>query len=494
MLNSQNIKSRAISASLWAIIAKFSLLISQFIISIVLARLLNPSDFGLVALTTIFITISGAITDGGFETALIQKKELSNIQINTAFYLNILLGCLMTLILFFTSPYIAVFFREPRLIRVLRILSLSLPLEAIGQTQRTLLIKELEFKKISITQIVSSMAGGILGITLAYNNFGVWALVYSTLFTLIIRDFCFWFRAAWYPKLVFSYSSIATLVPFGLNVLGTSILYFFIQQFNALIVGKYYSERDLGLFNRGMKFPDIVVSIIESVVLKMALPLFSKLQDDEQKLNNLIQKTNTLISLISFPLLLFLFIDAKEIITLLLTAKWLEAVVYLKIFCVIKLFDPFITVQRELLLARGKSRLALVLFMVTSGIEVISILLFATMGIMYIVWIILISKAIQYLIYLTVDSKGLNTDMLKQLSFIFSYSFISVVVVLGIRLIDSLSAGVINEGLIQKLTIDFLIGMITYFFMCYKLRHKDVVVLKDIWQSINFKKFQPFRG
>jgi teichuronic acid exporter len=490
MVDVKKIKSKAITASMWAVISKFSLLFTQFIIGIILARLLKPSDFGLIALTTVFITISGAVTDGGFETALIQKKELSSIQINTAFYLNIILGCIMTLLIFVLSPYIATFFNEPQLKNILRVLSISLPLEALGQTQRTLLMRELDFKKISVSQILSSIVSGLAGILLAYYGYGVWALVYSTILALIIRVTWLWIYSSWYPQIMFSYSSLSNIVPFGLNVLTTSILFFFVQQFNSLVVGKFYNERDLGLYSRGMKFPEIIISIIQSVILKMALPLFSKFQDEREKLDILLNKTNVLVAFITFPLLSFVFLNAKEIVILLLTPKWIESVIYVKLFCIIKLFDPFISVQQELLLAKSKSKLYLLIFGTTSVIEIVTIILFAKYGINYILCAVIVNKILQYIIYLAIESKGINNRVFKYLKLFISYLFISLIVIVMVRWMDNWIIDIIKDRYFQKLVIDFLLGVVLYSFLYYKFKQEDLLSFKNIISTINFPKFR----
>lgn len=490
MKTAKSLKAKAINASVWGGIEKFSFLISQFIISIILARILDPSDFGIIALTTIFITISGAVTDAGFESALIQRKDITKIQINTAFYLNVFLGCFMSLILILTAPYIASYFNNDRLIPILRVLSLLLPLEALGQTQRTLLMKELNLKKLSISQIISSVVGGAIGIALAYRGFGAWALVYSTILTLLIRVVILWIRSSWYPQLVFSFSSVSHLASFGFNVLVTSILYFFMLQFNSIVVGKYYNDKSLGFFNRGMKFPDIINNIIQGVVLKVALPLFAKLQDDESRLEYTLKRTNSIVAFIAFPSLLFLFLNAKEIIIVLLTSKWLPAVVYLKIFCIIKLFEPFITIQRELLLAKGKSRLCLYVFLGTSLLEVIPILGYAKYGISNILYIVLINRFIQFVVYLALNAKGFNNQMMGYLKIFFSFLVISVFVFAGVELFNYFMFNVLNGNVFLKLLLDFILGALLYSLLYFKMKGEDVIIIRGIVADINFSRFK----
>ena len=354
-MNISELKDKAISSSKWSIIEKISLQIAQFIIGIILARLLGPKAFGLIALTFIFISISGAIMDGGFERTFIQNQNLTSLQINTVFYINLLLGILMALILCLAAPSLSVFFNAPELTSILQVLSIGLPIDALGQTQRTLLMKELNFKKFSIARILSVCLGGIVGIIFALAGFEVWSMVFYSLTSTLVSTLIYWYRSTWYPKLIFSLPSIYKLVPFGLNVLASSILFSLLQQFNVFIIGKYYSKIDLGLFTRGKKFPEMISSIVEGVVLKVSFPLFAKLQDDNERLKKVLRMSNRIIAFIIFPLLAFLFINANEITVFLLTEKWIGAVIFLKLFCLVNLFDPFVTIQRELLLAKGKA-------------------------------------------------------------------------------------------------------------------------------------------
>jgi teichuronic acid exporter len=225
MSDIQVLKSKAISGSIWSLIETFSVQIVQFVVGIILARLLEPKDYGLIALTGIFTSISSAITDGGFEKTLIQKKDLLPVQISTVFYINALMGAFMTALLILTAPFITDFFSAPGLTPVLYIISLGIFLNSLVQTQQTLLLKELHFKKISYIKIATSIIGGVTGLILAYKGFGVWALVYSSLVPQIFRVFFFWIGSSWYPQIKFSYSSVKTLIPYGLNILGSSIFF-----------------------------------------------------------------------------------------------------------------------------------------------------------------------------------------------------------------------------------------------------------------------------
>ena len=489
MSEKEDLKSKAIKGSIWSLVENFSLQIVQFIVSVVLARILEPKDYGLIAITGIFTSISAAITDGGFEKTVIQKKDPSQTQISTIFYLNVFLGAVMTGILIALSPVIATFFNEPGLTPILQVVSFSILLNSLGQMQQTLLMKELNFKRISYGKIASSWVSGTSGILLALNGFGVWSLVYSSLVFQVTMLFFFWIKSSWYPKLNFSFNSVKSIVPYGLNILASSIFFFIIQQFNNFIVGRSYSKAELGLFNRGNKFPELITGIIQSVVLNMSLPLFSKLQDETEQLHATVRKTNKIIAFISFPLLFLLLIKAEDITIFLFTEKWRGSIIFLQFFCVIKIFEPFISIQRELILAKGESKLLLKIFIFTSLVEIILTLSFIQYGILYIILSTFISRIIQYSTYTIVSSSRLNKRWVNEFNWSKPYFFVTFL--MSITVISSellIHYFALTIPLLLKLTTQFLIGVSAYIFFAFRFKLDEIALVYQIKRMLLNKK------
>lgn len=485
MVNTAELKSKAIKGSLWSLFETFSLQIIQFVIGVVLARLLEPKDFGLIALTVIFTNVSAAITDGGFEKTLIQREKLSQLQISSVFYLNILLGIMMTACLIIAAPFIAVFFNAPELTAILRVTSLTIFLTSLYQTQRALLLKNLNFKKISKVQMATSIIGGITGLILALTGFGVWALVYAALLPQIFKVLFFWIKASWYPGLQFSFNSIRLMIPYGLNVLASSVFFFIIHQFNVFIVGKFYSKTELGLFNRGNRFPELIVSSVQNVVLKMTLPIFSKLQSEKEQLLHTVKKTTKIISFVSFPLLFILLIKAEDVTIFLFTEKWRGSIIFLQLFCLIKIFEPFITVHRELLLAQGHSRLLLKVFTVTSLVEMAVILWVIRYGILYLVLATFLSRAGQYLIYMAINARRLGSGWSQELSWHLPYLFLTGAmsfIVLAAQYGMSYSG--IDFSLFWKLMIQIPLGLFVYGFFAYKFKIGEVDFIRSVGRTV----------
>jgi teichuronic acid exporter len=434
--NLQLLRSKALTGSAWAILEKFSLQIVQFVVSVVLARLLEPRDYGLIAITFIFTGISSAVTDGGFEKTLIREAEISPIQVNSVFYMNAVLGIVMMAVLFFSAPALAVFFSETSLVPILRVVSIGLFINALGQVQRVLLMKELHFKKISIAQIVSSFIGGATGVIMAYKGFGVWALVWSGLAAQTTMVLFLWIRSDWYPTLHFSLASLRPMWRYGSNILLTSLLFFIMLQFNNFIIGRLFSKSDLGLFNRGGRLPEFIIGVIQSIILKMAFPLFVKVQDEKTSLEQVVRKTVRVTAFVAFPLLALLLANSHDITIALFTAKWSGSILFLELFCLAAFFDPFAAIYRELILAKGKARLFLKVYIVTSLAEIAAVMLLARYGIVYIVWATIAGKALQYFIYLGITAQHTGIPWLRQLKWIGPYFFISAVVAIVVKTID----------------------------------------------------------
>ena len=484
MADFQDLKSKAVTASLWAIVEKFSLQIVQFVVSVILARLLEPSDYGLIALTGIFTSLSAAIIDGGFEKTLIRARTLEPIQIDSVFYVNLVLGVMLMGVLWVTAVPIAQFFHEPGLAPVLRIVSITLPLSAFTCVQRVLLMKELRFKKISLAQMASSTAGGIVGITMALTGYGVWALVGSLITVQVVTIVIFWAKSDWYPKFRFSFSSIRDMLPYGTRIMFMSILFFLMLQFNTFIVGKLYNNTDLGYFNRGGRLPDLLVSLIQSIVLKLAFPLFAKVRDERDQLEEVLRRTTQLVAFICFPLLALMYVNAFDITLVLFTAKWTPSVIYLELFCFITLMEPFVAIYRELILAKGHAKLMMRIFLLTSAGEIALVLFLARYGIMYVVIASIISKTAQYLVYLAFSSRITTISWKNDLRWITPYLLISVVMGL---LVKSIGLGLAHTHLpaVVVLIIKLTAGIVLFAVMAWSFKLREIEMLRNVYRKFS---------
>jgi len=491
MADFQALKSKAVTASLWAIVEKFSLQIVQFVVSVILARLLEPKDYGLIALTGIFTALSAAIIDGGFEKTLIRAKTLDPVQINSVFYVNLVMGLALMAVLWATAGSIAAFFRLPGLGPVLRIVSITLPLSGFTCVQRVLLMKELHFKKISLAQIASSTAGGIAGVAMAFAGAGVWALVGSLLTAQIVAVLIYWTKSDWYPKFEFSYSAIKEMLPYGTRIMFISILFFLMLQFNNFIVGKFYSGTDLGYYNRGGRLPDLVVALLQSIVLKLAFPLFSKVRDEKDQLEEVLRRTTQLVAFICFPLLALMFVNAFDITLVLFTAKWTPSVIFMELVIFIDLLEPFVVIYRELIMAKGHAKLMMRIFLLTSAGEIALVLFLVHYGVMYVVIASIISKTVQYLVYLGFSSRISGISWKRDLTWIAPYLLAAGIMGVLVKGLDYLLAGT-NMSHIAALTIKLAAGSAIYALFCWTFRLREVEMLRNLYRKFS-QRFDPIR-
>ena len=258
-MKNQHTKSKVLSSLFWKLMERGGTQGIQFIVQIVLARLLLPEDYGMIALITIFITIANVFVQSGFNTALIQKKDADEVDFSSVFYLSLFVAGLLYIILFFTAPFIANFYEEPQLISVLRILALTLFFGAFNSIQNAIVARKMVFKKLFFSSLGAVVISGIVGIITAYAGFGVWALVFQQLLNQVSITLILWFTVKWRPKLVFSFESIKSLFSYGWKLLVAALLNTLYMDIRSLIIGKIYSPAMLGYYNRGEQFPKFIV-------------------------------------------------------------------------------------------------------------------------------------------------------------------------------------------------------------------------------------------
>ncbi len=299
---------------------------SGFIISIFLARILSPSEFGLIGMSMVFIAISQVFIDVGFNAALIQKKEVSNLEYSSVFYFNIFAGILLALLFFFSAPLIGQFYEQGEIARIVRWLSLSFIINSFVQVQTAVMIKELNFKSLTLSNMVASIAGGVIGLLAAFYSFGVYSLVIQNLVTSVISLVIIWRVSSWRPSLIFSYKSLKSLLGFSSYVFFDRLISTTFSKLDVILIGKVFSSATLGYYSRAVSLKDQVTLYSSSSLTKVFYPALSSLQDDQDKYSKVYFKVLSVISFISFALTGFLYVLGEEIILGLFGEKWVESV------------------------------------------------------------------------------------------------------------------------------------------------------------------------
>lgn len=423
----QSIKEKTISGVKWSAIERFSTQGVTFLLGLILARLLSPSDFGVVGMLTIFFSISQTFIDSGFSNALIRKIDRTEQDFSTVFYFNIVVGVLCYFVLFFLAPYIAEFYRMPILTSVTRVLALTMFLNSLIVVQVALFTIRIDFKNQAKINFVSAIVSGIVGVVLAYQGFGVWALVYQSIARSLVCVILFWALAKWRPLLSFSWSSFKSLFSFGSKLLASNLLHTFYSNMTNLVIGKFYSSKDLGFYDRGQQFARIPMDTSVSILQRVTFPIMSTIQNEDERLIELYRKY---IKLSSIPIFFFLFLLAalaKPIITILLTERWLDSVIYLQLYCFAQMFTHITRLNLNLLQVKGRSDLFLKLEIVKKSVSLLLLFVSIPFGVIAICLSQVIYEQIALYINTYYTGKLFGLSYLAQVKDFIKYLMLSVV-------------------------------------------------------------------
>lgn len=355
-MQNKNLKQKVASGMIWTALQKYSTMFIQFVSGIILARLLTPYDYGCIGMLTIFMVLAESFIDGGFGSALIQKKQPTQMDYSTIFFWNLGMAFLLYVILYFSAPAIARFYNIPLLSSVLRVQGIVLFIYAFNIVQRNQLWKKLRFKVLSTVTIFTSVISLTITIIMAYHGYGVWSLVVLHILTAAIPALFFWFYLKWRPVLTFSWKSFRELFSFGLYVFLSHILNQFSGHIQGLLIGKLYNPSVMGFYSKAQKTEGLASNSISSIINQVVYPLYAEVQDDKSALVKMIKRLTMTLSYITFPLLFILLLCAKPIFILLYSDRWLESVPYFQVLCVAGLAWCLQSVNLMSISAIGKSK------------------------------------------------------------------------------------------------------------------------------------------
>lgn len=457
-MDSKNTKSKVLSSLMWKLLERSGTQGIQFIVQIVLARILLPNDYGIIALIAIFITVANVFVQSGFNTALIQKKDATEEDFSSVFYLSLFIAIILYALIFFASPYIAYFYKTPELISVLRVLSITLIFGAFNSIQNAIISRRMEFKKLFASSIGAIILSGITGIVLAYIGLGVWALVAQQLVNQLSVTAILWFTVKWRPKLIFSFSKINKLFSYGWKLLLSALIDTLYMNLRSLIVGKIYSPSMLGYYNRGDQFPQLIVSNINGSIQSVMLPTLSSEQDNKQKVKELVRRSIVTSSFLLFPMMIGLAVVGESLIKIILTDKWLPCVPFMQIFCLSYALWPIHTANLQAINALGRSDIFLKLEIIKKLMGIIILIISMFLGVYAIAVGTLISGIISTFINAHPNLKLLNYSYTEQIKDIMPSFIISIIMGIIIYPIKFM-----NNSVIIILIIQIIIGIVIYF-------------------------------
>lgn len=409
------LKNKTISGVLWSFVERFGSVLLQFVANIVLARLLLPSDFGLIGLIMVFITISNTFVDGGLGSALIQKTDATEVDYSTIFFLNIIVAFFLCLVIFISASSISSFYHQPQLRHLLQVLSLVLILNALSIIQNVLLIRAINFKRLAFVNVLATFLACILSITAALNGLGVWSLVIQMIAISFFKSLLLWFSSKWRPRFIFNFKSAKKLIDFGYKLLLSGLADSLYVGLYSLVIGKLFTSSDLGFYTQAKKLQDAPAYTLSAVVNQVTFPIFVTLQHDLIALKNGVKSSVVSLAYFNFPLMIMLMVVARPLFEILLTHKWDESIPYFQLLCISGMLLTTHSINLNVLKSLGKTNTFLLSEILKKVVGVALIVVGYHWGMIGIVSSVVGTIFIGFFINGSFSAKAINYGIMEQI-------------------------------------------------------------------------------
>lgn len=459
-----SLRTSIVRGLFWQYFQRIGNQLVQFVVSIILARLLVPEDFGTIALIGVFITVSNILIDSGFGNALIQKKSLDEEDISSVFYLNLLISIILYISIYIAAPFISKFYGIHDLSVLLRVQAIQILIMAFYCVQNSILVRKMEFRRIFFVNFISIIISSVTGITMAYLGYGVWSLVFSQLSMQLTEAVGFWLVSNWRPSWTFSFERVRKMFAYSSRILGGSLLNVLYNNIYNIVIGKQFSVSLLGYYNRGQIIPTIIVENAANSINSVIFPALSKIQDDKVRFRTLVRNMVSVVAYIVFLVIALLLPLSSNIISVFLTDKWLPCVPFMQIVCITVCFTPFILINSSILTALGESSKYLISSMVAKILSIFLILAASFFGVYYMVGAGAVAAIISVLITSYWNKSLIQyglTQFLKDIcpSF-FIAAFTALIIAAFVRFVNLPNIVVVILGGIIGLTIYFSLSVL----------------------------------
>ena len=471
--------ARVISGFIWRFMERVGAQLVQFIVSIVLARILDPSVYGTVALITVFTTIMQVFVDSGLGNALIQKKNADDIDFSTVFYTNIVFFFFLYGVMWFSAPAIAHFYRQAELVPYVRVLSLTIVVSGVKNIQQAYVSRKMLFKRFFFATLAGTIGAAVLGITMALHGAGVWANIAQQLFNLTVDTCVLWITVRWRPIRAFSFQRLKGLFSYGWKLLVSSLLDTGYNNLRQLLIGKIYSSSDLAYYNQGDKFPSVIVTNINTSIDSVLLPAMSSEQDHKDQVKNMTRRAIKTSTYIMAPLMIGLAACSKEVVALILTDKWLPCVPYLQIFCFTYMIWPLHTANLNAIKALGRSDMFLKLEIIKKCVGLTLLIITMRIGVLAMAISLLFSGVCSLIINSWPNRKLLDYRVEEQIKDILPNIIMALVMGVGVYAI-----GMTPLPVIVRLIIQLLAGMMVYYLLSRATKNETYYYALDIIKHI----------
>ena len=464
-----SLKKKAISSIIWSSIQQFSSQGIGFVISITLARLLLPAEFGLIAILGVFISIGTALINGGLTQSLIRSKELDNEDYSTVFYFNIIGSLFIYMLLYTLAPFISKFYGYSELSLVVRVYGTTVIISAVSAVQSARFLKSMDFKTILKVTFPSIVLGGFVGITMAYSGYGVWSLVYSAITQSAASTIQLWYWSKWKPSWVFNKIKFKYHFNFGLKLMISGVLDVIFINIYTLIIGKFFAQAQVGFYDRANTLRMLPVNNIGSIVTRVTFPLFSSIQDDDVRLKHMYRKIMQMVIYLVAPTLIFMAVLAEPLFVVIFTAKWLPAVPYFQILCVSGILYPIHSYNLQILTVKGLSGLFLKLEMIKKVLIICVITISIQFGINGLLYGSVFTSFVGFFINTHYSGKLLKYNAISQLKDLLPIIFLALCIG-GLVFYFDLLLHNLEYTNIVRLIFGGALGISLYIFTSYLLR------------------------
>ena len=472
---SESLKNKTVKGTVWSSLDAFLGQGITFLVGLVLARLLSPEEYGLIAIITIFISVFNSIVDSGFSNALIRKQDATEADYNTVFYTNLAISAVLSTALFFGAPLIADFFSRPQLTSLTKAMSSVVIINAFAIVQNIRLTKNIDFKTKTKVSLIASLTSGVIGIAMAFGGFGVWSLVAQQISKQLLNSVFLWFFIRWMPKLLFSRKSFKEMFDFGWKLLVSGLINTIWTEIYQVIIGKFYQPQTLGQYTRAQQFSSIFSSNLTSIIQRVSYPVLSQLQDDKERLKSGYKRIIKITMLVSFVLMLGLAAIAKPMILVLIGDKWLPAVPFLQILCFNMMLYPLHSINLNMLQVQGRSDLFLKLEIVKKIVGVIPLCLGIFVNIYYMLIGSVFVGFFSYFLNARYSGPFLNYSIKEQAKDIMPGFSIALLVALPVYAISYLP---LNPFIL--LPMQLLVGLLIVLILCEKAGLEEYKEIKSI--------------
>ena len=421
----------------------------EFIVTIILARLLGPDAYGNVALIKAFLSILLVFVEGGLGNALIQKRDADEVDFSSVFYFNILFCTAIYMALFFLAPYIADFYGEPLMEPMFRVSCVIILISGIKNVQQAQISRNMEFRKFFYATLAGTLISAIVGIVMALKGFGVWALIAQVLVNALVDTTVVWITVGWFPKKVFSFRRLSILISYGWKLLASNLLDAVYGNIRQFAIGKIYSASDLAFYNRGKSIPNVIVRNVNTSIDSVLFPVMSSKQDSRSEVKKITRKAIMLSNYVMAPLMMGMASMADAIVRILLTEKWMPCVLYLRIFCVIYMFQPIHTSNTNAIKSMGRGDLLFKVEVIKKTVGLIMLALSINCGMKAIIYCYLVNNIFDQIVNSWPNRRLLNYEYLEQMKDIFPASALAATMGVCVYCISFLNLNVYVTVLLQ---------------------------------------------